>query len=172
MALSRPTTFAMGAVTALVLGSGTAYAATGGNFILGRSNSAGATTVLTNGNGSALSLNSRAGTPSLKVNRTTKVTNLNADQLDGLNSSSFARASGKVGTISGTGQYFDFNEDGTEDVVGAYAICPAGTKLVGGGGEDDTPGGALWLTESVASTESGPHDTWLIFSTTTPYTAT
>ena len=40
MNVSRKTTFAAGAIMALILGSGTAYAATGGNFRLGEANTA------------------------------------------------------------------------------------------------------------------------------------
>ena len=76
----------------LVLGGiGVTMAATGGTFLLGKSNSAGATTSLTNSAGTALSLNSKAGTAPLKVNRTTKVSHLNADLLDGLDSSALQR---------------------------------------------------------------------------------
>lgn len=161
------TSFAAGAVAALVIGSGSAYAATGGNFILGKSNSAGATTTLSNANGTALSLNSKSGTAPLKVNRTTKVANLNADLLDGLSSSSFAKASGKVGTIEEGSFYVDIpvgdtqQGDGVPDFVGAYAPCPTGTKLTGGGGIDGTPGGSLWF--------SAPQgNAWAVASSWTP----
>ena len=60
-------TFVAGAATALVLGTGTAYAATGGTFVLGHANRAGTATSLTNPNGTALSLHSKAGVPSLRV---------------------------------------------------------------------------------------------------------
>jgi hypothetical protein len=163
MALSRPTTFAIGAVTALVLGSGTAYAATGGNLILGRSNSAGATTVLTNGKGTALTLNSKAGTPSLKVSRTTKVPNLNSDLLDGKNGAAFALAAGKTGTILGQGFYVEDEQTGAPLFVAAVATCPPGTRLTGGGGGDFTPDGTLWL-----SSPAGDGLTWLIASSWAP----
>jgi hypothetical protein len=162
MKISRTVSFGMGAVMALVIGSGTAYAATGGKFILGKSNAATATSTLTNTKGTALSLSSKAGTPSLKVNRTTKVANLNSDLLDGLDQSRFALAAGQVGTIMGDAQYVDFDNDQTYDAIMAFATCPAGTKMTGGGGEDDTPGGVLWLSEPVDSS------TWAIASTTTP----
>jgi hypothetical protein len=73
-----------------VIGTGTAYSANGGIFRLGRSNSATVTTTLTNTRGTALQLNSKAGQPSLRVNRSTKVLSLNADLLDGADSGSFA----------------------------------------------------------------------------------
>ena len=88
---------------------GLAYAATGGNFILGKSNSAGATTVLssTPRSGAALSLtNATSGLPAaafkvisaapFTVNSKTRVNNLNADLLDGLDSSAFALSSNIV----------------------------------------------------------------------------
>ena len=85
--------------------TGLSYAATGGNFILGKSNSASSTTSLsaTPASGSALSVtNATSGLPAaafkvttaapFTVNSKTKVTNLNADLLDGLDSSVFARS--------------------------------------------------------------------------------
>jgi hypothetical protein len=77
---------------------GTTYAATGGNFILGQSNTAGSTTALSSGttgpalkvtstnNGTgatALGLNVATGHPPFTVNSGTKVAKLNADKLDG-----------------------------------------------------------------------------------------
>ena len=43
--------------------SGTAYAATGGDFLLGKSNSANAVTSLSNKKGTALSLTSKSSAP-------------------------------------------------------------------------------------------------------------
>jgi hypothetical protein len=80
---------------------GTTYAATGGNFILGKPNSAGATTSLsapvagkalqvTNASTSAgatgLGINVATGHSPFTVNSGTKVVKLNADQLDGIDS--------------------------------------------------------------------------------------
>src|SRR5436190_8214505 len=90
----------------LVLAGGTTLAATGGNFILGQSNSASSTTSLTRtganaGKGlqvtntstaagaTALGLNVASGHAPFTVNSGTKVTNLNADKLDGIDSSAF-----------------------------------------------------------------------------------
>lgn len=83
-------------VVATVTLTGTAYAATGGNFLLGRANSAGAQTNLKNtGTGPTLSLSAaRTGQPPLAVSAGAgKATNLNADKLDGLDSSALARKS-------------------------------------------------------------------------------
>jgi hypothetical protein len=90
---------------------GTTYAATGGNFILGQSNSASSTTSLTRtdantgkglqvtntstGTGAtALGLSVASGHPPFTVNSGTRVTNLNADKLDGIDSGGFVRGKG------------------------------------------------------------------------------
>jgi hypothetical protein len=95
-------------VLAFIVLGGTTYAATGGNFILGQSNSAGSTTSLSSGTtgpalkvtstntgtgASALGLNVASGHAPFSVNSGTKVTNLNADKLDALNSTDFIRSS-------------------------------------------------------------------------------
>ena len=71
-------------------GTGTAYAANGGTFRLGQSNSATATTKLTNTKGTALKVISKAGTPPISVgSNSTKVPYFNADKLDGKDSTQF-----------------------------------------------------------------------------------
>lgn len=150
------TSFAAGAICALVIGSGTAYAATGGKFILGKSNQAGATSTLTNKSGTALSLNSKAGTAPLKVNSAVKVARLNADKLDGKDSTAFASAAGKTGYVTGDGQWADLDEDGYYDTIVAFAECPAGTKLTGGGQSD-------WTATGVVATSQPLGDgTWAV----------
>jgi hypothetical protein len=92
---------------ALVIALGGAgYAANGGSFILGARNSATARTSLTAGvndsslllrnpstgaSSTALDLRVAEGKPPMKVNSATKVAKLNADRLDGFNSTAFAR---------------------------------------------------------------------------------
>ncbi len=155
------TTFAMGAIVALVLGTGTAYAATGGKFILGRANAASSTTTLSNSTGTALTLNSKAGQPSLRVNRNTKVPNLNADLLDGVDSGSLARVT-TVGSVYGDGYVDDGGTPGdtSDDVVAAVAVCPAGSQVVGGGGADYTNDGTLFYS----APDGG--DAWFVVSST------
>ena len=53
----------IGTLALLVAFTGTSVAATGGNLILGRSNTATSMTTLSNANGTALKVSSRAGTP-------------------------------------------------------------------------------------------------------------
>ena len=153
--------FIAGAVVALVLGTGTAYATNGGVFRLGKPNSATATTTLTNSRGTALQLNSKPGQPSLRVNRSTKVPSLNSDLLDGIDSKSFALAK-KVGTISDTG-FVDDNgtpDNTNDDAVVAVAVCPTGSHVVGGGGADFTDDGIMFYSEPDGN------DAWVVVSST------
>ena len=97
--------------------SGVGVAANGGSFILGHSNSATLNTVLsapvaggkalqvTNNNTSnaastALGLNVAAGHAPFTVNSGVKVANLNADTLDGVDSSALIQGKGKVYTLA------------------------------------------------------------------------
>lgn len=92
MRLHRPSHATVVAYLALFVAmSGTAVAATGGTFLLGRSNAASTTTGLANTAGAALSLTSKAGTAPFAVSSTTKVGRLNADLLDGLDAAALQR---------------------------------------------------------------------------------
>lgn len=153
MKISPTVGFGLGIVVTLALGTGTAVAATGGTFLLGKSNSASTTTTLTNSTGTALSLSSKSGTAPLKVNRTTKVTNLNADQVDGLDSTKFARADiGQTNSVVAFGEAVDTDDDGFPDSIFAIAECPLGTRLTGGGGEDYTADGVMYVNSSLDKT--------------------
>ncbi len=101
-------------ILAFIVLGGMSYAATGGNFILGKSNSASSTTSLTapvagkglqvtntstGAGATALGLNVASGKAPFTVNSGTKVANLNADKLDGIDSSGFL-SSGSVKKLS------------------------------------------------------------------------
>ena len=60
----------------------------------GKRNTESRASTMINPNGAALRLVSPAGSPPLVVNRQAKVTNLNADKLDGLSSSAFLPVDG------------------------------------------------------------------------------
>jgi hypothetical protein len=143
---TRPLTFIAGFAAAIVLtgGGAAAYAANGGPLLIGRSNSGSATTTLSNSGGTALKLNSKSGTAPLAVNRSTKVTNLNADYLDGRSDASYALAGGQTGVIFSEAEWVDLDEDLVNDALLAVAVCPAGTKLTGGG-VDNFTGGATFF---------------------------
>jgi hypothetical protein len=111
----RPNHTTIAAYLALFVAlGGTTYAATGGNFILGQSNSAGSTTALSSGTtgpalkvtstntatgGTALGLNVPIGHAPFTVNSSTKVAKLNADKLDGKDSTNWKME----GVISSSG---------------------------------------------------------------------
>jgi hypothetical protein len=189
MKLNRTGAALIGGVVALVLGSGTAYAATGGTFVLGRANKATTLTTLTNTAGTPLSLVGKTGAAPLKVASSTKVANLNADKLDGLDSKTFLRATGKaanadkldgldssafariapdsmgsVGYGADLADGEDWDRDGSTDVV-AVAGCPAGYLLTGGGydltnPDPNVPGSAAGPVLRSAADESGNY--WLV----------
>jgi hypothetical protein len=92
------------ALVALVIAmSGSAYAATGGTFILGHSNKATSTTSLSNSKGTALALSSGHGKPPLTVNSGVQVPNLNASELGGHHASAFLRTNGTAANSSALG---------------------------------------------------------------------
>jgi hypothetical protein len=163
----KMTSFAAGAVFALVVGSGTAVAATGGKLILGHSNYATKTTGVKNSKGTALSLTSKAGTAPLKVSNTTKVAKLNADTVDGLDSSRIARTGARTGSFDVAGELVDADGNGLDDSIVAYAECPSGTQMTGGGVTDvtstgtivsnapDVDGGEAWVVVESIAEDSG-----------------
>jgi hypothetical protein len=95
MRLKRPSHATVVAYLALFFAmGGTAVAATGSTLISGRANSATTTTSITNSNGTALALTSRTGTAPLAVSNTVKVGRLNADLVDGVDSTQLQRRVG------------------------------------------------------------------------------
>jgi hypothetical protein len=70
---------------------GTAAAATGGTFVLGKRNDASTVSTLSSSTGTPLLLRSPKGAAPLAVNRAVKVDHLNADLLDGLDSTGLLR---------------------------------------------------------------------------------
>ena len=88
--MRRPSPAMLVAVTALVVAmSGTAVAATGGDFILGKANKATTVTSLSDSAGTALALSAPGGKPPLTVSNSTQVGNLNASYLDGDRAAAF-----------------------------------------------------------------------------------
>lgn len=70
-----------------------------------------------------------------------------------------------IGTVYGTG-YVDNagTPDPSDDAVVAFAVCPAGSQVVGGGGSDYTDDGIMFYSEP-----DGP-DAWLVVSDTATLT--
>lgn len=154
--------FAAGSVFALVLAGGAvAAAATGDYLVLGKSNAEGRTTVISSAHGTPLSLQPKAGVAPFAVSNSVRVSKLNSDKLDGLSASAFARSTGQTGVISAVSQPVDVDDDGTMDALAAYAACPAGTMVTGGGSENFTATGFTLADEPM---DGG----WIALSTYDP----
>jgi hypothetical protein len=132
---------------------GTTYAATGGNFILGNPNSATSQTSLsapiagkalqvtnmsTGAGASALGLSVAAGKSPFTVNSGTKVTNLNADRLDSLDSTSLLRKGVlQSAAVTTAGGVLDVLNTGTTNGVQGKTSSPSASGVYG----ENTGGG-------------------------------
>jgi hypothetical protein len=99
-----------------VAATGTATAATGGSFLLGKSNTANHASALSNtGSGPALQLKThKATTPPFSVSgNSTKVSGLNADKLDGLTSAQLQRKISNVDKCTAAGSINFVHGNGT-----------------------------------------------------------
>jgi hypothetical protein len=152
----------------LVSGIGVADAATGGNFLLGKSNTANRTTVLTDRNGTPLSLRAKAGSPPLKVNSKKLVAKLNANFLNGLSSAQLQRrivgscpttGIGVVGGGGGVGcstpEQIVFTSNGTFTVPAGITHLTGDLWGAGGGGGSGHGGAGSGAFESVLLTVTG-----------------
>jgi hypothetical protein len=83
--------------------SGTAVAATGGDFILGKANTATSVTSLSSTKGTALSLSSTSTTPPMTVSNSVQVPKLNASELGGHPASAFLGVNGTAANASELG---------------------------------------------------------------------
>jgi hypothetical protein len=143
--VGRTTSFLVGlaVILALLFGmASAAFGANGQNFILGSlNNTATALTKLTgnvNGsamqvvnsnpdaNDSALSLNVQSGEAPMKVNSSARVTNLNADKLDGNDSGAFFRGATYMVTSEPT-------DNSTGSLTNIAVRCDIGDVALGGG---------------------------------------
>jgi hypothetical protein len=96
------------------------YAANGGSLVLGHKNTATKTTTLKNSKGTALSLKSKAGTAPFKISNSTKIANLNADLVDGLDSSA----------LQTKGYFYTLTVDQATPVAWSFPGLPAGRYAV------------------------------------------
>ena len=145
MWVGRTTVFLIGlaVILALVFGAASmAFAGNGDPWRLGQNNVATAITVLggaagvdgpmvrlTNNNGgtddTALELGVQSGEPPMKVNSSTKVANLNADQLDGKDSRDFFPAGGALPSGTTLRGNYEIDGDADEDVsptLGTHSV--------------------------------------------------
>jgi len=122
----------LGAIALGLVLAGGAYAATGGNLLLGRANEADKTTVLRNsGSGPALELKARPGTPPLKVNTTKQVAKLNASRLGGKTANQFAPASGSLNYLSADGPQVLYADGGIKTENGVLVQNTFGVPAAG-----------------------------------------
>ena len=129
-------------VLALVIAiSGTAYATTGGTFLLGKANTATSLSSLSNAKGTALALSSGPNDAPLKVSNSVQVPKLNVSELGGIPAAGFMQGTGSAdaGSAAITGP-------GEAEIVGVATssitgVCDADSatgadlamNLVGGG---------------------------------------
>jgi hypothetical protein len=136
--------------------TGLGYAATGGSLILGRQNTASRGTTLRSRGGPTLALSNTAGKPAASfnvqrgkppfaVNSRTKVTGLNADLLDGIDSSAFQR---RVRNCAAGSAISEVNANGSVVCVSTSALSPT-WSLTGNAGT--TPG-----TNFLGTTDAEP----------------
>jgi hypothetical protein len=126
-----------------------AYAATGGPLILGKGNTASKTTTLkTTGNGAALKLKSKPGKAPLKVSNNTKVKKLNADLVDGLDSSALQSKS----------YVYNLTAPLTTEDFAVFQLpgLPAGRYLASINASMDITGGPVAFSGCFLVTGSGP----------------
>jgi hypothetical protein len=116
------------AVGIVVSGAGVGYAANGGHFLLGRTNNETVTSTLRNTAGTPLNLVGPASRAPMTVSSQTKVPRLNADLLDGVDSSAFQRK----GTVVRLGETTFTPSEGPINRQ-SRAWCQAGEHAVGGG---------------------------------------
>ncbi|MDQ1687242.1 MAG: hypothetical protein QOK42_217 [Frankiaceae bacterium] len=147
---------ALAGLIAVVGGLGVAEAATGGTLILGARNDAGAITTLTGSAGTPLGLNAPSGYAPLTVNSPTRVTNLNSDLLDGVDSTALQRRVTGACSLTGVATVAVAGGVGCA-VARSYAFrtsyswtIPVGVHMLdvtawggggGGGSSGTTPGG-------------------------------
>jgi len=157
---------------------GSAYAATGGNFVLGSSNAANKTTGLTGSpaTGAALSVtNSTAKQPAaaftvqgrtapFTVSSKGKVANLNADSLDGIDSTGFVQGNGQA---YGASLDYPADSSGTDHVVTVapgfmaldlYCSAPSASATAGFGNISAQPANLFYALDVGATPQQGFFD--------------
>ncbi|BEP13823.1 hypothetical protein acdb102_21340 [Acidothermaceae bacterium B102] len=158
MHVSRTGSFVTGVVVTLMVGGGTAMATGGAPVLLGVNNHARTTTGLSDSAGTPLSLTAKKGSPPLKVSNDVKVKHLDADLLDGRDSSDFLGSSGTATNSARLGG------QPASAYLGSTATAADSAKLAG------QPASAFVASTYFSSTEDTPADPLL--STSAKFDAT
>jgi hypothetical protein len=154
--------FALGAVCALAVGGGAAYASNGASLLIGRTNNASAPTYLNNPAGTPLVLSSRSDAAPLKISNAVKVGNLNADFVDGVDGGALALKAGRTGVVIGS-------PDDNDGYVNT-ARCPSGAIATGGGGyAADTRDYLTYSGPDLTSTGKYVSNSWFAVADGTVY---
>ncbi len=163
MWVGRATVFMVGlaVILALVFGAATtAMGADGKPFLLGKRNVATLASKLINrGEGPALSLKVGEGQPPLAVNSSARVAKLNADKLDGLDSTELRQRTG-VYMVSevheGTANTTTFDalpcDEGDEILAGGYVALSSGARV---GASHSQSNGTEWITGLESGSAAG-----------------
>jgi hypothetical protein len=161
----------LGAAAAALTLTAAGSAADGGNFVLGQMNTATATTALiattanpaleitNNGGGMPLSLVAPAGVSPLKVNTGIKVTNLNVDRLDDLNSTNFWTLGGNsVGSTGVLGTTTNHALELKVNGIRALRLEPTAytPNVIGGSGNVDDGVYGATIAGGAANVVTGP----------------
>lgn len=158
--------------------SGTAVAATGGDFLLGKANTATAVTSLTNTKGTALSLSSTSTTPPLTVSNSVQVPKLNASELGGVPASGYMQGGGTTtgARVALTGTAGDsFLVTPAAHLVGGCDLGGSDTGAtvsLGGGNGTQNGATAVWWNKDGAADDTNFTSSTQVFLTpasTTPY---
>jgi hypothetical protein len=147
-----PGTVAVAAVALVIGGAGVADAATGGNFLLGNTNTETSTSVLTDTTGIPLSLNAVAGKQPFSVNSTVQVNRLNAQYVGG-ESAAQLQSTGGIGITSVEADVA--LPIGVDTAVASTGPLPAGTYYVSATATLWSGGSNVWCDVTSGPLNSG-----------------
>lgn len=148
-----------------VWGVGTAEAATGGHFLLGKTNHETRMATLSNSKGTPLSLKAKSGSPPLKVNSSKLVPRLNASLLGGVSAAKLQRRvlgncvwgissiSASGGVTCGAGDRLVFTSNGSVTIP--RGVTEITGEIWGGGGGGGSGAGLPYSAAGGAGAEGG-----------------
>jgi hypothetical protein len=140
--------------------SGTAVAATGGDFLLGKSNTATNVTRLTNTTGTALSVTAAPTSPPLRVSNSSLIPNLNASYVGNIPASGFVQGGGtdvdaRVALNGGSSHNF---LETSQAIVDAYCdVAGTGASLTFSSATGDSAQVIWWNKDGASNITFGGH---------------
>jgi len=154
--------------------SGTAVAATGGDFLLGKSNTATNVTRLTNTTGTALSVTAAPTAPPLRVSNSALIPNLNASYVGNIPASGFVQGGGTDAdgrAALGTGSYHNFLQTSQAIIAGSCDVGGTGASLTFSSATGGTAQVIWWDKDGASNITFGGHTQSVMVSpvSETPY---